>query len=199
MIYYTRHKPWKGGYMKSSMCVFISLFANLSLVFAAEPVLPNAEWEAKGENVASRVVELVEFGKTYGDDDAKLADAVGGLKEKVATKKSAPAWTKKTSWIEGTGPKKVYFGVGVFTGMTSNRHLAFAVAENRARVEIAKLQKVTIVRKSEANGWRSVTTATAAMLANVVIVDWYTHGATIYALASYAKPVTLEPTAPWIP
>jgi len=117
----------------------------------------------------------------------------------MAAKKSAPAWSKKTSWIEGNVPNQVYFGVGVFTGTTSNRHLAFIVAENRARVEIAKLQKVTIVRKSEANGWRTVTTSTTATLANVVIVDWYAQGTTVYALASYGKPIAIESDAPWVP
>jgi hypothetical protein len=163
--------------MKVVMCAAVFLLGAISSARAAEPTLPSVEWQANAENVAGRVGEIVGFGKAYGDDDGKLADAVGSLRERVAAKRSAPAWTKKTSWIEGTGTKRVYFGVGVFSGTTSNRHLAFTVAENRARVEIAKLQKVTIVRKSEANGWRSVSTTTTATLANVVIVDWYTHDA----------------------
>jgi hypothetical protein len=185
--------------MKSVMYAAVFLVGAMSLARAAEPTLPSVEWQANAENVAERVDEIVEFGKAYGDDDGKLADAVGDLREKVAAKRSAPPWTKKTSWIEGYGAKRVFFGVGIFSGTTSNRHLAFTVAENRARVEIAKLQKVTIVRKSEANGWRSVSTTTAATLANVVIVDWYTHDAKIYALAAFANSGALEPDAPWIP
>jgi hypothetical protein len=170
-----------------------------SLASANEPATPTADWQPKADNVASRVGELVEYGKAYGNDDAKLADAVWGLKEKTAAKTTAPAWSKKSSWTEGTGAKKVFFGVGVFGGSVSNRHLAFVVAENRARVEIAKLLNVTIARRSEANGWRSLTVTTSATLANVVIVDWYADSANIYALATYTKPVALEPTAPWIP
>lgn len=165
----------------------------------AEPTPPRVEWQVSAENVPARISELVEFGRAYQTDDAKLVVAVGGLKEWIAAKKAPPAWSKKTSWIEASGPNPVYFGVGVFSGAPTHRPLAFVVAENRARVEIAKLQNVTIVRRSEANGWRSVTTTTTATLADVVIVDWYTEGTTIYALAAYSKPVTLEPDAPWIP
>jgi len=185
--------------MKSVLCALIVLTGIPSLARAAGPVLPSVEWQASAQNVASRVDELVRYGKANGDDDAKLADAVVVLRERTAAKTAAPAWSKKTSWIEGSGANQVYFGVGVFTGKTSNRHLAFAVAENRARIEIAKLLKVTVVRKSEANGWRSVTVTTTATLANVVIVDWYEEGTTIYALATYSKPVNLESDAPWIP
>ncbi|OGQ79168.1 MAG: hypothetical protein A2289_03195 [Deltaproteobacteria bacterium RIFOXYA12_FULL_58_15] len=185
--------------MKVAMYAVVLLAGSGSLARAAEPTLPSLEWQANAENVAGRVGEIVGFGRAYGDDDGKLADAVGNLREGLAAKRSAPAWTKKTSWVEGTGTKRVYFGVGVFGGTTSNRHLAFTVAENRARVEIAKLQNVTIVRKSEASGWRSVSTTATATLTNVVIVDWYAHGATIYALAASANYGELEPDAPWIP
>jgi hypothetical protein len=185
--------------MNAIMWVALSLAGTSWLAGAAEPVQPSVEWQASAENVPARVDELVAYGKVYGNADGRLADAVGGLKEKVAAKTSAPAWSKKTSWIEGSGASQVLFGVGVFSGATHNRHLAMVVAENRARVEIAKLQNVTIVRKSEANGWRTVSSTTTATLANVVIVDWYADGTTIYALAAYAKPVSLEPDAPWIP
>ncbi len=177
----------------------IALVGGLSLARADEAGLPSVEWQARAEHVAARVGELEQYGKAHGNDDAKLADAVVVLKEATAAKKAAPAWVKRTAWIDGSGANQVYFGVGVFSGTTGNRHLAFVVAENRARVEIAKLLNVTIVRRSEANGWRSVTSTTTAALANVVIVDWYAHGAAIYALAAYGKPVTLEPDAPWIP
>lgn len=185
--------------MKKLILTAMWLAASSSVARAAEPVLPSAEWQASAENVASRIDELIEYAKAYGDDDARLADAVGGLKEQAAAKKSAPAWTKKTSWIEGKGEGRIFFGVGVFSGLTSNRPLAFVVAENRARVEIAKLQNITIVRRSEANGWRTVTTTTSGALNNVVIVDWYTEGNAIYALAAYGKLVSLELDAPWIP
>jgi hypothetical protein len=185
--------------MISIICATITLAGSMSLANGAEAALPSVEWQPSAENVATRVAALVEYGKAYGSDDARLADAVGGLKEKLAAKKSAPAWSKKTAWIEGSGANEVLFGVGVFSGTTSNRPLAFVVAENRARVEIARLQNVTIVRKSEANGWRMLTATTSTTLANVVIVDWYAQGPTIYALAAHAKPVTLEPDAPWIP
>jgi len=185
--------------MRSLLCALFTLAGTSSSAQAAPPLMPSVEWQATAQNVAARVEELVQYGKANGTDDAKLADAVAVLKEKTAAKSAAPAWSKKTSWVEGSGANQVYFGVGVFTGKTSNRHLAFAVAENRARIEIAKLLKVTVVRKSEANGFRSVTVTTTATLANVVIVDWYEEGTTIYALATYAKPVNLESDAPWIP
>jgi hypothetical protein len=175
------------------------LIGSCSFAYAADPALPSVEWQARADNVPARIDELVKYGEAHGNDDAQLADAVGGLKETVAAKKSAPAWAKKTSWIEGSGANQVLFGVGVFSGATRNRALAFVVAENRARVEIAKLQNVTIVRKSEANGWRTITTATSARLANVFIVDWYAQGPTIYALASYAKPIAFAAEAPWVP
>ena len=65
--------------MRTIMCVAISLAGSLSLARAAEPVLPNLEWQPSAENVATRVAELVEYGKASGDSDARLADAVGGL------------------------------------------------------------------------------------------------------------------------
>ncbi len=185
--------------MRTILWAALSLAGTASVAGAAEPVLPRVEWLASADTVASRVGEIVDYGKAHGDDDGKLADAVGSLKDKMAGKKMAPAWSKKSSWIEGKAPDQVYFGVGVFTGTTANRTLAFAVAENRARVEIAKLLKVTIARKSEANGWRSITVTSNATLAHVVIVDWYASGTTIYALASYSKPVAIAPDAPWVP
>jgi len=185
--------------MNGTVFIAIALTAASSAAGVADPPQPTVQWQASAQNVAARVGELAEVGRAYGDDDAKLADAVGEVKDRVAAKDAAPVWSKKTSWIDGTGDDRVLFGVGVFHGTKGNRHLAFIVAENRAKVEIAKLQNVTIVRKSEANGWRTVTTTTTATLANVVIVDWYADGDTVFALAACGKPVTVEPTAPWIP
>ena len=185
--------------MRNILWAALSLAGTMSSARAAEPKLPTVEWLASADTVASRVGEIVDYGKAHGSDDGRLADAVGSLKQQMAAKKMAPAWSERTSWIEGKKPNQVYFGVGVFTGTTTNRALAFVVAENGARVEIAKLLNVTIVRKSEANGWRSVTVTSNATLGNVVIVDWYAKGTTLYALASYAKPIAIEPDAPWVP
>jgi len=63
--------------MKSTLLAAVALAGTMSLARAAEPVLPSVEWQASAENVASRVGEIVDYGKASGDDDGKLADAVG--------------------------------------------------------------------------------------------------------------------------
>ena len=50
---------------------------------------------------------------------------------------TAPAWTNKTSYIEG----RTLYGVGIVAGIR-NRGLAMSAAGNRARAEIAKLTEV---------------------------------------------------------
>ncbi len=63
--------------------------------------------------------------------------ASSGSATSTPTGPTAPAWTNKTTWIEG----RTMYAVGLVAGIR-NRGLAMSTAGNRARAEMAKLTEV---------------------------------------------------------
>jgi hypothetical protein len=152
-------------------------------VAADKPALPPADWVFSPDAALKREAELFRYLDQLSEDPKDAARAREEMPQKLAAKKTEPAWIKKTSSIERAQGKEVRFGVGTVSGI-KNRSLARSTAENRARTEIAKLKSVTIEQATDANGGKVVKTMTVATLSGVEIVDWYeAPDGTWYALA----------------